>query len=91
LKKYNIKANDAILAEESHAPMCGLCILFRIFILMLARCSYDDITKNHKVTYVAGGAGQNAARAAAVRPAPTFYVMHTADWNAHSTYCPQNR
>jgi hypothetical protein len=31
--------------------------------------SYDDIVKNHEVTYVAGGASQNAARGAAVGPA----------------------
>jgi len=47
LKKYNIKANDAILAGEEHAPI------------------YDEIVKNHKVTFVAGGAAQNAARGAA--------------------------
>lgn len=29
--------------------------------------SYEEIVKNHKVTYVAGGAAQNAARGAAVR------------------------
>jgi adenosine kinase len=28
--------------------------------------SYDEIVKNYKVTYVAGGASQNAARGAAV-------------------------
>ncbi|KAF9004915.1 Ribokinase-like protein [Hymenopellis radicata] len=47
LEKYGIKANDAILAEEKHAPI------------------YDDVAKNYKVTYVAGGAAQNAARGAA--------------------------
>jgi len=47
LAKYNLKANDAILAGETHAPI------------------YDDLVKNHKITYVAGGAAQNAARAAA--------------------------
>jgi hypothetical protein len=31
--------------------------------------SYDDIVKNHEVTYVAGGASQNAARGAAVSAA----------------------
>ena len=31
-----------------------------------AEFSYDDIVKNCEVTYVAGGAAQNAARAAAV-------------------------
>lgn len=50
LKKYNLKANDAILAEEKHLPL------------------YDEIVKEHKVTYVAGGAVQNAARGAAVGP-----------------------
>ncbi|KAJ4470897.1 Ribokinase-like protein [Lentinula aciculospora] len=47
LKKYDLKANDAILAEEKHAPI------------------YEEIVKNYKVTYVAGGASQNAARGAA--------------------------
>lgn len=48
LEKYDLKANDAILAEEKHMPI------------------YDDIVANAKVDYVAGGAAQNAARAAAV-------------------------
>jgi len=47
LAKYKLKANDAILAGEEHAPI------------------YDEIVKDYKVTYVAGGAAQNAARAAA--------------------------
>ncbi|KAF8701243.1 hypothetical protein AX14_000512 [Amanita brunnescens Koide BX004] len=47
LKKYDLKANDAILAEEKHSAL------------------YDEIVKDHKVTYVAGGATQNAARGAA--------------------------
>ncbi|KAG5726525.1 hypothetical protein E4T56_gene15368, partial [Termitomyces sp. T112] len=47
LEKYSLKANDAILAEEKHAPI------------------YDELVKEHKVTYVAGGAAQNAARGAA--------------------------
>ncbi|KAG2153589.1 Ribokinase-like protein [Suillus bovinus] len=46
LKKYDLKANDAILAEEKHMSI------------------YEEIVK-HKVTYVAGGASQNAARGAA--------------------------
>ena len=49
LKKYDLKANDAILAEEKHAPL------------------YEEIVKEHKVTYVSGGATQNSARGAAVR------------------------
>ncbi|KAJ3570759.1 hypothetical protein NP233_g4187 [Leucocoprinus birnbaumii] len=47
LKKYDLKSNDAILAEEKHAPI------------------YDEVVKDYKVTYVAGGAAQNAARGAA--------------------------
>ncbi|KAH7886338.1 Ribokinase-like protein [Phlebopus sp. FC_14] len=47
LKKYDLKANDAILAEENHMPI------------------YEEIVKNYPVTYVAGGASQNAARGAA--------------------------
>ncbi|KAJ8085020.1 adenosine kinase [Marasmius tenuissimus] len=47
LEKYGLKSNDAILAEEKHAPI------------------YDEIVREHKVTYVAGGAAQNAARGAA--------------------------
>ncbi|KAG8950367.1 adenosine kinase [Tulasnella sp. 424] len=47
LQKYNLKANDAILASKEHMPI------------------YDEIVKDHHPTYVAGGAAQNAARAAA--------------------------
>ncbi|TFK65448.1 Ribokinase-like protein [Pluteus cervinus] len=47
LKKYDLKANDAILAEEKHTPI------------------YEEIVKDYKITYVAGGAAQNAARGAA--------------------------
>jgi len=47
LSKYDLKANDAILAEEKHAPI------------------YEEVVQNYKVTYVAGGASQNAARGAA--------------------------
>ncbi|KAK7464379.1 adenosine kinase [Stygiomarasmius scandens] len=47
LQKYELKANDAILAEDKHAPI------------------YDELVKNYQVTYVAGGAAQNAARGAA--------------------------
>ncbi|KAI0814830.1 Ribokinase-like protein [Irpex lacteus] len=47
LKKYDLKANDAILAEEKHTPL------------------YEELVKNYKPTYVAGGAAQNAARGAA--------------------------
>ncbi|KAF4611957.1 hypothetical protein D9613_004301 [Agrocybe pediades] len=47
LEKYNLKANDAILADEKQAEI------------------YNEIVRDHEVTYVAGGAAQNAARGAA--------------------------
>ncbi|KAJ7147976.1 Ribokinase-like protein [Mycena filopes] len=47
LAKYELKANDAILAEAKHESI------------------YGELVKEHKVTYVAGGASQNAARGAA--------------------------
>jgi len=47
LEKYELKANDAILAGEKQAGI------------------YDEVVKDYKVTYVAGGAAQNAARGAA--------------------------
>ncbi|KAG2069485.1 Ribokinase-like protein [Suillus decipiens] len=56
LKKYDLKANDAILAEEKHMPI------------------YDEIVNNYKVTYVAGGASQNAARGAAYVLPPNSVV-----------------
>ncbi|GAA5908028.1 hypothetical protein JCM6882_000204 [Rhodosporidiobolus microsporus] len=46
LSKYNLKANDAVLAEGKQSEI------------------YDDLQKNYTVHYVAGGAAQNAARAA---------------------------
>ncbi|KAL0567019.1 adenosine kinase [Marasmius crinis-equi] len=57
LEKYSLKSNDAILAEEKHAPI------------------YDEIVKEHKVTYVAGGAAQNAARGAAYVLPPNSVVF----------------
>jgi len=46
LTKYNLNANDSIMAEEKHMPL------------------YEELQKNFKVTYVAGGATQNSIRAA---------------------------
>ncbi|KAG8914588.1 adenosine kinase, partial [Tulasnella sp. 417] len=56
LKKYNLKANDAILASKDHMPI------------------YDEIVKDHNPVYVAGGAAQNAARAAAYVLPPNSVV-----------------
>ncbi|THH30244.1 hypothetical protein EUX98_g3968 [Antrodiella citrinella] len=55
LTKYDLKANDAILAEAKHAPL------------------YEEIAKRD-VTYVAGGAGQNASRGAAYILPPNSVV-----------------
>jgi len=46
LKKYDLKANDAILVEDKHESI------------------YDHVREKYEITYVAGGAAQNAARAA---------------------------
>lgn len=46
LEKYNLKPNDAVLADENQLAI------------------YKDIVDNYQVTYVAGGAAQNAARCA---------------------------
>ncbi|THH18626.1 hypothetical protein EW146_g2397 [Bondarzewia mesenterica] len=56
LKKYDLKADDAILAEEKHISL------------------YDEIVAKHKITYVAGGAAQNAARGAAYVLPPNSVV-----------------
>ncbi|KAH9948212.1 Ribokinase-like protein [Amylocystis lapponica] len=58
LKKYDLKANDAILAEEKHLSI------------------YEELVQKHKVTYVAGGASQNAARGAAYT-LPPHSVVYT--------------
>jgi len=57
LKKYDLKANNAILAEPQHQPV------------------YDEVAKNPRVNYVAGGASQNAARAAAYILPPKSVVF----------------
>lgn len=63
LEKYNLKANDAILAGSEHSGI------------------YDDVVKNYKVTYVAGGAAQNAARGAAyiLEPKSVVYTGCVGD------------
>lgn len=48
LEKYDVKLNDAILADPGgkHMPL------------------YDEMVAEHKVQYIAGGAGQNSCRVA---------------------------
>lgn len=65
LEKYDLKADDAILAEEKHMPMYDPPFTFFIAVNILL-CSYDELIKDFSITYVAGGASQNAARGAAV-------------------------
>ncbi|WWD21917.1 hypothetical protein CI109_106405 [Kwoniella shandongensis] len=69
LEKYELKSNDAILAEEKHMPI------------------YDDIVANADVTYVAGGAAQNSARAASyVLPAKSVaYIGSVGDDDLKNT------
>jgi adenosine kinase len=68
LKKYDLKANDAILAEEKHLPLYvqRSSSYFPLTNERASWNSYDEIVKEYKVTYVAGGASQNTARGAAV-------------------------
>jgi adenosine kinase len=48
--------------------------------------SYDEIVKDYKVTYVAGGASQNAARGAAVRRC-LISLLHSRLAHARAQYC----
>ena len=66
LQKYKLKANDAILAGEDQASMYALSFYVYLYVCSRVVDRYDDLTQNYKLTYVAGGAAQNAARAAAV-------------------------
>ena len=63
LEKYNLKSNDAILAEPQHMSI------------------YQHIVDNYEVTYVAGGAAQNAARCAqyVLPPNSTAYLGCVGD------------
>jgi len=65
LTKYDLKANDAILAEEKHLPM-WVHVIKSQQTCVYRGSSYGELVKNHKLVYVAGGAAQNAARGAAV-------------------------
>jgi len=56
LEKYDLKANDAVLASGKQLEI------------------YDEIIRDYKVTYVAGGAAQNAARGAAYVLPPNSVV-----------------
>lgn len=48
LDKYDLKSNNAILAEEKHMPL------------------FDEILKNEKIEFTAGGSGLNSLRIAQV-------------------------
>ncbi|KAL4402136.1 adenosine kinase [Malassezia pachydermatis] len=58
LKKYNLKANDAVLASPEQLGI------------------YQHLVENYQVTYVAGGAAQNTARAVqyVLPPGSTAYL-----------------
>ncbi|PPQ79367.1 hypothetical protein CVT25_002637 [Psilocybe cyanescens] len=85
LEKYGLKANDAILADEKQSEM------FVDFLFSRSTCSgiddytilnsYDELVREHQVTYVAGGAAQNAARGAAyvLSPGSVVYTGAVGD------------
>jgi hypothetical protein len=52
--------------------------------------SYDELVKEHQVTYVAGGAAQNTARGAAVGP-PILRPQRFLDIFLFSMCCPRTR
>ncbi|KAI0049799.1 Ribokinase-like protein [Auriscalpium vulgare] len=60
LEKYGLKANDAILAQDKHAPL---------------RRSYDEVVRDYEVSYLAGGGAQTAARGAAYILPPESVVF----------------
>ena len=66
LKKYDLQPNDGIRAEAKHMSMYARVIIsLRKHIPIFSRLRYEEIARDHPVTYVAGGTA-NAARAAAV-------------------------
>lgn len=70
LEKYGLKANDAVLAEGKQKEMCVFRLVERVKAqsdTTMVLNSYNDLEKNYKPVYVAGGAAQNAARGAQVR------------------------
>ena len=66
LEKYDLKVDDAILAEEKHIAMYGPFLFFLNPKLISCISSYDELVNEYRVAYLAGGAAQNAARGAAV-------------------------
>ena len=61
-------------------------LILTILLILNHRSSYDELVQNHKPTYVAGGASQNAARGAAVcivsySPLSLLYMRMYADSN----------
>ena len=66
LEKYDLKVDDAILAEEKHLAMYEPFHFYLNPKLISCISSYDELVNEYQVTYLAGGAAQNAARGAAV-------------------------
>lgn len=76
LKKYDLKADNAIMAEEKHVPMYGMMVV-------MITNSYEELMKDYDVTYIAGGAGQNTTRVAQVWQMAVNNLCHLlvdADW-----------
>ena len=66
LEKYDLKVDDGILADEKHLPMYEHFLFLLYPKLISCISSYDELANEYQVTYLAGGAAQNAARGAAV-------------------------
>ena len=67
LEKYELEPNGAILAGEKQSGMFVLFTFVSFFQVLIRLYSYEEVVRDYQVTYVAGGAAQNAARGAAVR------------------------
>lgn len=95
-EKYNLNPNDLILAEEKHLPMCGFfffsCTAYwqspNAHFFLSSEERYDEIVKEQKVVYLAGGASQNAARGAAVCPHHVLPFLSLSLSLSHSMCCP---
>ncbi|KAK9720062.1 hypothetical protein K7432_004388 [Basidiobolus ranarum] len=83
LQKYNLKANDAILAEEKHLPMLVLTlhVVIPLRKILTFFFSYDEMIEKFDVEYAAGGAGQNSLRGAQriLPPNSTIFIGCASD------------
>ena len=74
LEKYDLKVDDAILAEEKHLAMYVSFLSFLNPKLISCNSSYGELVNEYRVTFLAGGAAQNAARGAAVSRRQRYHL-----------------